>query len=43
MGMMSVMRAALPWTGVLMVFLILVTYVPQISLALPNFLDWVFG
>jgi len=43
MGIMSVMRAALPWTGVLMLFLIAVTYIPQISLALPNFLDWLFG
>lgn len=43
MGIMSVMRAALPWTGVLMIFLMAVTYIPQISLALPNFLDWLFG
>lgn len=43
MGIMSVMRAALPWTGVLMIFLMAVTYIPQISLALPNLLDWLFG
>ena len=43
MGIMAVMRAALPWTGVLMVFLGLVTYIPHISLALPNLLDWLFA
>lgn len=31
-------RAALPWLSILLVFLILVTYVPFISLALPNWL-----
>ena len=31
-------RAALPWLSILLLFLILVTYVPFISLALPNWL-----
>ena len=34
--MMSVVKAALPFLGVLFVFLILVTYVPWISIFLPN-------
>jgi len=36
MPMMRVVRAALPFLGVLFVFLILVTYVPWISTFLPN-------
>lgn len=36
MPMMRVVRAALPFVGVLFVFLILVTYVPWISTFLPN-------
>ena len=36
MTLMQVTRAALPWLTVLMVFLVLVTYVPAITLALPN-------
>jgi C4-dicarboxylate transporter, DctM subunit len=36
MSIMQVARAALPWTTVLLVFLIIVTYVPIITLALPN-------
>ncbi len=36
MTLMQVTRAALPWLSVLMVFLALVTYVPAITLALPN-------
>jgi C4-dicarboxylate transporter DctM subunit len=31
-------RAALPWLSILLVFLVLVTYVPFISLALPTWL-----
>jgi C4-dicarboxylate transporter DctM subunit len=31
-----VVRAALPWLGVLFTFLIIITYVPWISLLLPN-------
>ncbi|SES71738.1 TRAP transporter large permease [Oceanicella actignis] len=36
MPVMRVVRAALPWLGILFVFLILVTYVPWLSTALPN-------
>jgi C4-dicarboxylate transporter, DctM subunit len=36
MTLMQVTRAALPWLSVLMVFLALVTYIPSITLALPN-------
>jgi C4-dicarboxylate transporter DctM subunit len=36
MTIMQVVRAALPWTLVLLAFLILVTYVPSISLWLPG-------
>jgi C4-dicarboxylate transporter DctM subunit len=40
MNLMQVTRAALPWLAVLLVFLLLVTYIPEISLGLPNY---VFG
>lgn len=36
MPMMSVVKAALPFLGVLFVFLIIVTYVPWLSVFLPN-------
>jgi C4-dicarboxylate transporter, DctM subunit len=36
MSIMQVARAALPWTTVLLIFLIIVTYVPIITLLLPN-------
>ncbi len=36
MSMMRVVRAALPWLGILFVFLIMVTYIPAISTYLPN-------
>jgi C4-dicarboxylate transporter, DctM subunit len=36
--LMSVVRAALPWLMVLLGFLIVVTYVPEVSLWLPNLL-----
>ncbi len=36
MPMMRVVRAALPWLGILFVFLIMVTYIPVISTYLPN-------
>jgi C4-dicarboxylate transporter, DctM subunit len=35
---MQVVRAALPWLSVLLVFLVIVTYVPQLSLFLPRLL-----
>ncbi len=34
-----VVKAALPWVAVLLFFLILITYIPEISLFLPNLLD----
>ncbi|MDE2367744.1 MAG: TRAP transporter large permease subunit [Burkholderiales bacterium] len=39
MPIVAVARAALPWTLLLLAFLVLVTYVPPISLLLP---DWLF-
>lgn len=36
MSIVQVVRAVLPWLAVLLLFLVLVTYVPAISLALPN-------
>jgi C4-dicarboxylate transporter DctM subunit len=36
MSIMEVVRAALPWTMVLLVFLVIVTYVPAMTLFLPN-------
>nr|MBS0022453.1 TRAP transporter large permease subunit [Gammaproteobacteria bacterium] len=36
-------RAALPWLSVLLVFLVIVTYVPQISLFLPEYIDYLKG
>ena len=36
MSVMNVVRAALPWVGIMFVFLILVTYVPIISTWLPT-------
>lgn len=38
-----VIRAALPWLGVLLVFLVLITYIPQISLFLPELIDKIQG
>ncbi|PKO31035.1 MAG: C4-dicarboxylate ABC transporter permease [Betaproteobacteria bacterium HGW-Betaproteobacteria-9] len=36
MNLVQVTRAALPWLFVLLIFLVMVTYIPAISLALPN-------
>ncbi len=38
MSILQVVRAALPWLSVLLVFLIIVTYVPWLSMFLPNLL-----
>jgi C4-dicarboxylate transporter DctM subunit len=38
MSIMQVAHAALPWTLILLAFLIVITYVPSITLALPNLL-----
>ena len=40
MNIMQVTKAALPWLSVLLIFLVMVTYIPFISLGLPNY---VFG
>jgi len=40
MSMMGIVRAALPWLGVMFLFLILVTYIPFISTWLPT---WLMG
>ena len=40
MSVTNVVRAALPWVGIMFIFLILVTYVPWISTALPT---WLMG
>lgn len=36
MSMMGVVRAALPFLGIMFIFLIMVTYIPAISTTLPN-------
>ena len=36
-------KAALPWLSLLLVFLVLITYIPQISLFLPEFIDQLKG
>ncbi|MGB1235101.1 MAG: TRAP transporter large permease [Planktomarina sp.] len=36
MSMMGVVRAALPFLGIMFIFLIMVTYIPWISTAIPN-------
>jgi C4-dicarboxylate transporter DctM subunit len=36
MGILKVMQVSLPWVGVLFLFLIIVTYIPAVSLWLPN-------
>jgi C4-dicarboxylate transporter DctM subunit len=38
-----VVRAAFPWLGILLFFLILITYIPQISLFLPEYIDHLRG
>jgi C4-dicarboxylate transporter DctM subunit len=38
MSIGQVVQAALPWLGVLLLFLVIVTYVPQMTLWLPGFL-----
>jgi C4-dicarboxylate transporter DctM subunit len=38
MPVTAVVRAAMPWLLILLMFLVLITYVPWISLALPNWL-----
>ncbi|CAM3554220.1 Sialic acid TRAP transporter permease protein SiaT [Vibrio aerogenes CECT 7868] len=40
MSMIQVVKAALPWVAVMFLFLLIVTYVPAVSTALPN---WLMG
>jgi C4-dicarboxylate transporter DctM subunit len=40
MNLVQVTKAALPWLMVLLVFLVIITYIPQITLFLP---DMIFG
>ena len=36
MSILSVVRASLPWLAILLLFLVVVTYIPEISTFLPN-------
>ncbi|MCG8695218.1 MAG: TRAP transporter large permease subunit, partial [Minwuiales bacterium] len=36
MSMMRVVKAALPWLGILFIFLIMITYIPPISTFVPT-------
>lgn len=38
-----VIKAALPWLSLLLIFLIIITYIPQVSLFLPEFIDKLKG
>ncbi|MBE0583153.1 MAG: TRAP transporter large permease subunit [Desulfofustis sp.] len=38
-----VIKATLPWLGVMLVFLMIITYIPQISLFLPEYIDKLKG
>jgi len=38
MPVTQVIRAVLPWLALMLSFLVIITYVPSISLALPNML-----
>jgi C4-dicarboxylate transporter DctM subunit len=38
MPLTAVIRAAMPWLMLLLGFLVIITYVPAVSLALPNWL-----
>ena len=42
-SIMWVLRAALPWLLILLLFLIIITYVPIISLFLPEYIDYLKG
>ncbi|MBP0049612.1 TRAP transporter large permease subunit [Marinobacterium sp. AK62] len=42
-NMIWVIKACLPWLGLLLFFLILITYIPQISLFLPEYIDQLKG
>jgi len=38
-----VLRAALPWLIILLIFLVIITYIPEISTFLPNYMDAMHG
>jgi C4-dicarboxylate transporter DctM subunit len=38
-----VLRAALPWLCILLIFLVIITYIPEISTFLPNYMDAMRG
>jgi len=38
MSVLNVVKAALPWVAIMFVFLIMVTYIPNISIWLPTLL-----
>ena len=38
MNLIQVTKAALPWLSVLLIFLVIITYIPAITLTLPNLL-----
>ncbi|MCV6589649.1 MAG: TRAP transporter large permease subunit [Marinobacterium sp.] len=42
-NMVWVIKACLPWLGLLLFFLMLITYIPQISLFLPEYIDQLNG
>ncbi len=42
-NMIWVIRACLPWLALMLFFLILITYIPQISLFLPEYIDQLRG
>jgi len=42
-NMIWVIKACLPWLSLLLFFLILITYIPQISLFLPEYIDKLHG
>ncbi|MEH6575621.1 MAG: TRAP transporter large permease subunit [Amphritea sp.] len=42
-NMIWVIKACLPWLSLLLFFLILITYIPQISLFLPEYIDQLHG
>jgi C4-dicarboxylate transporter DctM subunit len=42
-NMIWVIRSCLPWLLLMLGFLMLITYIPQISLALPEYIDYLNG
>ncbi|MEH6577001.1 MAG: TRAP transporter large permease subunit [Amphritea sp.] len=42
-NMIWVIKACLPWLSLLLIFLMLITYIPQISLFLPEYIDQIKG